>query len=138
MKDALRAGEKERLGVIRMAIAAVKQREIDDRAELDEPQVLAVIEKMVKQRRDSISQFQSGGRPDLAEKEQAEIDLLSTYLPQAMTDDEVEALVEKVLSATGAATMKDMGRVMGQIKAEAQGRADMARLSAMIKARLSG
>ena len=138
MKDALRAGEKERLGVIRMAIAAVKQREIDERVELDEPQVLAVIEKMVKQGRDSIRQYQSGGRPDLAEKEQAEIDLLSTYLPQAMTAEELEALVEEVLSATGASTMKDMGRVMGQIKAKAQGRADMAQVSAMIKARLSG
>jgi len=138
MKTALRAGEKARLGVIRMAIAAIKQREIDDRVELEDGQVLVVIEKMVKQRRDSISQYRSGGRSDLAEKEQAEIDVLSGYLPQAMTTEELEALIEKVLVETGASTMKDMGQVMGRIKAEAQGRADMAEISTMIKARLSG
>jgi len=138
MKTALRAGEKARLGVIRMAIAAIKQREIDDRVELEDGQVLVVIEKMVKQRRDSISQYRSGGRSDLAEKEQAEIDVLSGYLPQAMTTEELEALIEKVLVKTGASTMKDMGQVMGRIKAEAQGRADMAEISTMIKARLSG
>jgi len=137
MKTALRAGEKARLGVIRMAIAAIKQRDIDDRVELEDGQVLAVIEKMVKQRRDSISQYRSGGRSDLAEKEQAEIDVLSGYLPRAMTTQELEALIEKVLAETGASTMKDMGQVMGRIKAEAQGRADMAEISTMIKARLS-
>lgn len=137
MKSALRAGEKERLSVIRMAIAAIKQRDIDDRAELDQSQVLAILEKMVKQRRDSIAQFESGGRSDLADKEQAEIDILAGYLPQSMTNRELEALVEQVLADTGASTMKDMGKVMGQIKAQAQGRADMARISTMIKGRLS-
>lgn len=138
MKTALRAGEKARLSVIRMAIAAIKQREIDERVDLEDAQVLAVLDKMVKQRRDSISQYRSGGRADLADKEQSEIDVLSDYLPQAMTEDEMAALVDKVLSDTGASSMKDMGKVMGQIKAGAQGRADMTRISAMIKARLSG
>ena len=118
--------------------ATFESKDVDEQVELDEPQVVAVIEKMVKQRRDSISQYRSGGRADLAEKEQSEIDLLAEYLPQAMSAGELEALVEKVLEQTGASTMKDMGKVMGLIKAEAQGRADMAQVSTMIKARLSG
>ncbi len=134
----MRAGEKERLGVIRMLTAAIKQREVDERITLDDAQVLSVLEKMVKQRKESLVQFQAGNRPDLVEKEEAEIRLLQTYLPLQLSDAEIDALIAEAVQSTGAASVKDMGKVMGLIKARAQGRADMAAVGAKIKAKLSG
>ncbi len=136
MKTAMRAGEKDRLGTIRMLQAAIKQREVDERIVLDDPQVLTVIEKMVKQRKESIAQFEQGGRADLAAKEQAEIEQLQAYLPAQLSEAEVEALIREAIAATGAASIKDMGKVMGVVKAKAAGRADMGAVSAKIKAAL--
>jgi uncharacterized protein YqeY len=138
MKQAMRSGDKARLGVIRMALAAIQQREVDERIELDDAAVLGVIEKMIKQRRESVEQFRAGAREDLATKEAAEIELLSTYLPEPLGDDELAALIDEAIAATGAASMKDMGRVIAQLRAQAQGRADMAVVSARVKARLAG
>ncbi|MGI9246943.1 MAG: GatB/YqeY domain-containing protein [Steroidobacteraceae bacterium] len=138
MKAAMRAGEKERLGTIRMLQAAIKQREVDERVTLDDAQVLAVIEKMVKQRKESIVQFEQGGRADLAAKEKTEIEQLQAYLPEQLSDAEVDALIRDAIAATGAASVKDMGKVMGVVKAQAAGRADMGAVSARIKAALAG
>ncbi len=138
MKDAMRARDTERLGVIRMAMAAIKQREVDSREDLDEPGTLAVLEKMVKQRRESIRQYRDGGRDDLADKEQSEIDVLAGYLPEQLDEAAVEALVDEAIASTGASGMRDMGKVMGILKAKAQGQTDMGALSAMVKARLAG
>ena len=137
MKSAMRAGEKDKLANIRMVMAAIKQREVDERIELDDVQVLSVIDKMVKQRRESIAQFAAGGRADLVAKEEAELRLLSAYLPVPLTEAELDALISEAVSATGAASIKDMGKVMAAIKAKAAGRADMGAVSARIKARLS-
>jgi uncharacterized protein YqeY len=137
MKSAMRAGEKERLANIRMVMAAIKQREVDERIELDDAQVLSVIDKMVKQRRESIAQFAAGGRADLVAKEEAEMRLLTAYLPVPLTEAELDSLISEAVSATGAASIKDMGKVMAAIKAKAAGRADMAAVGARIKARLS-
>ena len=137
MKAAMRAGEKERLGTIRMLQAAIKQREVDERISLDDAQVLSVIEKMLKQRKESIAQFELGGRPDLAAKEQAEIELLTVYLPVQLSSAEVDALVTAAIASTGAASVKDMGKVMAVVKAQAAGRTDMGAVSARIKAALS-
>jgi len=134
----MRAGEKQRLGVIRMITAAIKQREVDERISLDDAQVVAVLEKMVKQRKESLVQFQAGNRQDLVDKESAEIDLLKTYLPSQLDDAEIDALIADAIAATGAASVKDMGKVMGVIKAKAQGRADMGAVGAKIKAKLGG
>ena len=136
MKAAMRASEKERLSTIRMAQAAIKQREVDERIVLDDAQVIAVLEKMVKQRRESIVQFEQGGRTDLADKEKAEIALLQSYLPAQLSEAEVEALIQEAVGSTGATSMKDMGRVMAAVKAKAAGRADMGAVSARIKAQL--
>ncbi len=138
MKAAMRAGEKERLGVIRMITAAIKQREVDERIVLDDTQVLSVLEKMIKQRKESLAQFQAGNRQDLVDKESREITLLQTYMPSRLSDAEVDAMIADAVAATGAATIKDMGKVMGVIKAKAQGRADMAAVGAKIKAKLGG
>ena len=138
MKAALRAGEKERLGIIRMITAAIKQREVDERISLDDAQVIAVLEKMVKQRKESLVQFQAGNRQDLVDKEAAEIELLKTYLPSQLGDAEIDALIAAAIAATGADSVKDMGKVMGVIKAQAQGRADMGTVGAKIKAKLGG
>ncbi len=138
MKSAMRALEKEKLANIRMVMAAIKQREVDERIELDDAQVLAVIDKMVKQRRESIAQFQAGGRADLVAKEEAELALLNAYLPSQLGDTELDALISETIAATGAASIKDMGKVMAAIKARAAGRADMGAVGARIKARLSG
>ena len=138
MKAAMRSGQKVELGVIRMITAAIKQREVDERITLDDSQVLAVLEKMIKQRKESLVQFQAGNRQDLVDKEAAEITLLHGYLPSQLTDGEVDALISDAIRATGAASIKDMGKVMGLIKGKAQGRADMAAVGAKIKARLSG
>ena len=134
----MRAGEKERLGLIRMITAAIKQREVDERITLDDAQVLSVLEKMIKQRKEAVVQFQAGNRPDLVDKESAEIALLQGYMPSRLTDGEIDALIGDALAATGAASIKDMGKVMGIIKAKAQGRADMAAVGAKIKAKLGG
>jgi uncharacterized protein len=137
MKAAMRAGEKERLGTIRMLQAAIKQREVDERITLDDTQVLAVVEKMLKQRKESIVQFEQGGRVDLADKERSEIAQLQAYLPEQLSDAEVDALIKAAIASTGAASVKDMGKVMGVVKAQAAGKADMGAVSARIKAALS-
>jgi uncharacterized protein len=136
MKTAMRAGDKERLATVRLLLAAIKQREIDERISLDDGQVLAVIEKMIKQRREAISQFASGGRSDLVAKETAEIGVLQAYLPTQLTAAEIDALITEAIAATGAASIKDMGKVMGFVKPKAQGRTDMGALSARIKQKL--
>jgi uncharacterized protein len=136
MKTAMRAAEKERLGTVRLLLAAIKQREVDERITLDDAQVLAVIEKMIKQRREAIAQFESGGRSDLVAKETAEIGVLQGYLPVQLTAPEIDALIAEAIAATGAASIKDMGKVMGFVKPKAQGRADMGALSARIKQKL--
>jgi uncharacterized protein len=138
MKAAMRSGEKERLGVIRMITSAIKQREVDERITLDDAQVLSVLEKMIKQRKESLVQFQAGNRQDLVDKESAEIVLLQGYLPSQLSSAELDALIGDAIAATGAASIKDMGKVMAIIKGKAQGRADMAAVGAKIKARLSG
>jgi uncharacterized protein YqeY len=138
MKAAMRSGEKERLGVIRMITSAIKQREVDERITLDDSQVLSVLEKMIKQRNESLVQFQAGNRQDLVEKETAEIKLLQAYLPAQLSAAEIDELIAEAVAATGAASIKDMGKVMAIIKTKAQGRADMASVGAKIKARLSG
>jgi uncharacterized protein len=137
MKGAMRAGEKERLGTIRLVLAAIKQREVDERITLDDGQVLAVLEKMIKQRREAITQFESGGRADLVAKEQAELAVLQTYLPAQLSETEIDALIAEAIASTGAASIKDMGKVMGIVKAKAQGKADMGAVSARIKQKLS-
>ncbi len=136
MKDAMRSGDKERLGNIRMLQAAIKQREVDERIMLDDTQVLAVVEKMIKQRKEAIAQFEAGGRADLAAKEKTEIELLQAYMPEQLSSAEVEALVATAIAETAASTIKDMGKVMALVKTRAAGRADMAAVSAIIKAKL--
>ena len=136
MKASMRSGDKERLAGIRFILAAIKQREVDERIQLDDTQVLAVLEKMIKQRREAISQFESGGRSDLVAKETAEIGVLQQYLPAQLTPGEIDALITEAIAATGAASIKDMGKVMGFVKPKAQGRADMGALSARIKQKL--
>jgi len=138
MKTAMRAGEKERLGTIRLVLSAVKQREVDERIQLDDTQVLTVIEKMVKQRKEAITQFEAGNRADLAAKEAAEITVLQTYLPVQLSDAEVDALIAEAIASTGAASIKDMGKVVAAVKAKAAGRADMGSVSARVKQKLSG
>jgi len=136
MKSALKAGDKDRLKVVRLILAAIKQVEVDTRSELDDAGVLAVLEKMVKQRRDSVEQFTRGGRDDLVAIEKAEIDVLDTYLPTKMDDAELDALIDEVMTATGAESIRDMGKVMGAIKSKAAGKADMGAVGAKVKARL--
>jgi uncharacterized protein YqeY len=138
MKAAMRSGEKERLGVIRMVTAAIKQREVDERIALDDAQVLSVLEKMIKQRKESVEQFKAGNRQDLADKEAAEIALLQGYMPSQLSAAELDALINDAVAATGAASIKDMGKVMAIIKTKAQGRADMGAVGAKIKAKLGG
>ena len=138
MKNAMRAGEKERLATIRLILSAIKQREVDERIQLDDTQVLAVVEKMVKQRKESIAQFEAGGRADLVAKEQAEMAVLQTSLPAQISEAEIDALIAEAIASTGAASIKDMGKVMAAVKAKAQGRADMGAVSARIKQKLSG
>jgi hypothetical protein len=137
MKDAMRAKDKERLGTVRLILAAIKQREVDERISLDDTQVLAVLEKMVKQRRDSISQFEAAGRTDLADKEKSELALIQTYMPAQLSEAEIDAIIDQAIAASGATSAKDMGKVMGSLKAQLQGRADMGAVSARLKARLS-
>ena len=138
MKAAMRGGEKSRLATIRLLMAAIKQREVDERIELDDAQVLSVLDKMVKQRRESITQFEAGGRADLVANENAELAVLSAYLPAQLSGAELDAMINEAIAASGATTIKDMGKVMAAIKAKAAGRADMGAVGALIKARLSG
>ena len=132
----MRSGQKERLAAIRLALAAIKQREVDERITLEDNQVLAVLDKMIKQRRESIAQFEAGGRADLVAKESAEIAVLQGYLPAQMSEAEIDALIAEAIAATGAASLKDMGKVMGFVKPKAQGRADLGAVSARIKQKL--
>lgn len=136
MKAAMKAGEKSKLAVIRMVSAAIKQIEVDERKELNDAETLAVIDKMVKQRRESIKQFREGNREDLATVEEAEIEVLKNWLPEPLTDDEIASLITKAIEQTGAEGMKDMGKVMGVLKPQLQGRADMGAVSGKIKAQL--
>jgi uncharacterized protein YqeY len=137
MKSAMKAGEKDRLKVVRLILAAIKQIEVDTREELDEAAALAVLTKMVKQRRDSVEQFEAGNREDLAAIERAEILVINDYLPEQLSAEELAAMVDEIITATGAEGIRDMGKVMGQIKAKASGRADMGAVSARVKERLS-
>ncbi len=137
MKVAMKAGDKDRLKVVRLILAAIKQIEIDNRTELDDSAVLAVLNKMVKQRRDSVSQFQTGGRDDLVKIELDEIEVLETYMPEQMSAAELDALIDQAIADMGAESIRDMGKVMGQVKTKAAGRADMAAVGAKVKARLA-
>lgn len=138
MKSALRAKDRERLGVLRMLLSTIKQRELDDQTELDDDAALAVIEKMVKQRRDAESQYRDAGRDDLADAESAEIVVLERYLPEPLSESELGQLVDAAVAETGAESMRDMGKVMGVLKPRVQGRADMGAVSQRVKARLQG
>ena len=138
MKAAMRGGDKHRLGVIRLVLAAIKQREVDERIELDDVQTLAVLEKMLKQRKDSVSQYVAGHREDLAEVERAEMAVIETYLPAQLDEAELDALIADAIAATGASSPRDMGKVVAAVKDKAAGRADMGKVSALIKARLAG
>ena len=137
VKQAMRAGDKARLGTLRMAMAAIKQREVDERIALDDAQITHVLQKMIRQRQDSMTQFEAGGRTDLVEKERSEIGVLQAYLPQALSDEELQAVIESAIVATGASSPKDMSRVMAEVKARTQGRADLSAVSARVRARLS-
>ena len=137
MKDAMRAKEKARLGVFRMALAAIKQIEVDERIEPDDARVLALLDKLIKQRKDSATQYRDAGRPELAETEEAEILVLQEFLPAQLSDDEIDALIDDAISQTGAAGMQDMGKVMGILKPQLQGRADMGAASVKVRAKLN-
>lgn len=136
MKSAMRSGDKERLATIRLILAAIKQREVDERIVLDDVQTLSVIEKMVKQRKESVTQFEAAGRADLVAKETAELAVLTGYQPAQLSEAEIDGLVEAAIAATGATSIKDMGKVVAQVKTAAAGRADMAVVSGRVKARL--
>jgi uncharacterized protein len=138
MKAAMKAGEKRRLGVVRLILAAIQQREVDERIELDDAQVLAVLDKMVKQRRDSLEQYTQAGREDLADQERYEIEVCQAYLPEALGEAELARLVDEAVTASGAALMKDMAKVMAELRPKVQGRADMGAVSAIVKQRLGG
>lgn len=138
IKAAMKAGDRVRVRNLRMLTAAIKQREVDERTETSDTEVLAIIDKMIKQRRESAEQYRAGGREDLAEIEQAEVELLSGYLPEPLSEAQLEALIDQVVASTGASTMADMGRVMGELKPRVQGRADMKQVSAKVRGRLAG
>jgi len=138
MKAAMKGGDKHRLGVIRLMLAAIKQREVDERIALDDNQILAVLEKMLKQRKDSVNQYDAAGRIDLADIERAEMTVIEAYLPAKLAEAEVDALIDAAIAQTGASSARDMGKVVGVVKQQAAGRADMAQVSARIKARLGG
>ncbi|MDH5218760.1 MAG: GatB/YqeY domain-containing protein [Gammaproteobacteria bacterium] len=137
VKDAMRSKAKERLAVIRLVMAAIKQIEVDERIELDDSQVLAVLDKMLKQRRESISQFDAAGRDDLSQKEAAEIAIISEFMPEPLSEEEIDRMIKEAIEKTGASSMKDMGKVMGGLQAQMKGRADMSAVSVKIKASLS-
>ena len=137
MKTAMKSGDKDRLGVIRLINAGIKQREVDERIMLDDAQVLSVLDKMLKQRRDSVSQFEAAGRTDLADKEKFEIGVIQNYMPAQMTAEEVDAAIAAAIAESGAASAKDMGKVMGVVKPKVAGRTDMGKLSERVKAKLA-
>jgi uncharacterized protein YqeY len=137
MKSSMKSGDKKRLGVIRLMLSAIKQVEVDERIELDDARVIAVLDKMAKQRRESISQFTSAGRDDLTAIEQAELEIIGEFMPEALSEAEIDALVDQSIAATGASSIRDMGKVMGMLKPQLQGRADMSQVSQLIKSRLS-
>ena len=138
MKAAMRAREAERLSAIRLILAAIKQFEVDERKDLSDPEVVSVIEKMMKQRRDSIAQFQAAGRKDLSDKETFELGLLSSYLPKQLSEEEIASEVASIVAQTGAKGVSDMGKIMGLLKAKLAGRADMAKVSTLVKTKLAG
>lgn len=138
MKSSMRAGDKSRLSVVRMLLAAIKQREVDERTETTDAAVLQIIEKQIRQRRESATQFTAGGRADIADKEISEIAVLQTWLPSALSAEELDTLIDEVMTASAATTMKDMGRVMAALRERAQGRADFGAIGERVKARLSG
>ncbi|MBA1443840.1 MAG: GatB/YqeY domain-containing protein [Chromatiales bacterium] len=138
VKTAMKARDKPRLGTLRLITAAIKQREVDERIELDDTQVLTILDKMIKQRRDSISQFEQAGRTELVEQEQREIEVIQDYLPEGLSDEEIVTMIDEAISATGASAMQDMGKVMGQLKPKMQGRADMGKVSGLVKQKLAG
>ncbi|KLV02199.1 glutamyl-tRNA amidotransferase [Photobacterium aquae] len=135
-KAAMKAKDKPRLGAIRLALAAIKQREVDEKITLSDDDVLAVLTKMVKQRRDSVAQYEAADRQDLADVELAEISVLEEFMPQPLSDDEIVALLDEAIAATGAASMQDMGKLMAELKPKVQGRADMGKISQLVKAKL--
>ncbi|WP_461520198.1 GatB/YqeY domain-containing protein [Porticoccus sp.] len=136
MKDAMRAKEKERLGAIRLIQAEIKRIEVDERIDVDDARVLAILDKMVKQRRDSINQYQDAGRQELADKEQAEIDVIQEFLPEALSEDELSTMIEAAIAESGAESMRDMGKVMAVLKPKIQGRADVGAVSGLVKVKL--
>ena len=138
MKTAMKAREAEKLGAVRLILAAVKQREIDERITLDDPGVIAVIEKMIKQRKDSISQFEKAARQDLADKEKFELGILEAYLPQQLSQAEVDAIIAEAVASSGAKSPADMGKVMALVKPRLAGRADMGKVSGLVKGKLTG
>lgn len=137
MKDAMRAGEKQRLGAIRLALSELKRIEVDERIELDDARVLVILDKMLKQRRDSLSQFQAANRKDLADQEAFEITVLQEFMPAQLSEEEINTLINNAITETGAKSVQDMGKVMGKLKPQVQGRADMAVVGQLIKARLA-
>ncbi len=138
MKAAMKGGDKRRLGVIRLILAALKQVEVDERIDLDDSRIVAILDKMVKQRRDSVAQYRQAGRDELAEQEEYEIGIIQEFMPQPLSEAEIDALIDEAIAATGASSMKEMGKVMGQLKPKLQGRADMGAVSAKVKQKLSG
>ncbi len=136
MKDAMRAKDKERLGTIRLMLAEIKRIEVDERIELDDDRILIVLDKMVKQRRDSITQYEAAERPELAEKEQQELEVIKTFLPQPLSDAEITQVVDDAIAESGASSMQDMGKVMAIVKPQVQGRADMGKISGLVKQKL--
>lgn len=138
MKAAMRAKDKARLGVIRLMLAALKQREIDERISLDDSQVIATLDRMTKQRRESFTQYRDAGRNDLAEQESFELEVIQSFMPAPLSDAEIDQLISTTIATSGAETIRDMGKVMAQLKPQLQGRADMAAVSAQVKARLNG
>ncbi|HEY5702930.1 MAG TPA: GatB/YqeY domain-containing protein [Gammaproteobacteria bacterium] len=137
VKNAMRSKDKERLATLRMITAAIKQKEVDERADLDDGQVLAVLDKMAKQHRDSIEQYQKAGRDDLVAKETSELEVVTSYLPEQLSEEEIRQIIKETIEATGASSMQDMGKLMGQLKPRLQGRADMGKVSGLIKQALS-
>ena len=137
VKAAMRSKSKERLGALRLIMAAFKQKEVDERIELNDEQSIAILDKMAKQHRDSIKQFLQANRNDLVDIEQFELDIIETYLPAKLSDEDIKSLIEDAISNTGAESIKDMGKVMGQLKGKLQGRADMSQVSGLIKVRLN-
>ncbi|MGD8913036.1 MAG: GatB/YqeY domain-containing protein [Candidatus Thiodiazotropha sp.] len=138
VKAAMKAKDKARLGTLRLITAAIKQREVDERTELDDTQVLAILEKMIKQRRDSIKQYESADRQELAEQEKSEIVIIETYMPAGLGDDEIAAMIDNAIAEANASGMRDMGKVMGLLKPQMQGRADMGKVSGLVKQKLAG